>query len=69
MATRREKRLARQVQQNRGILADRIQHHRIVELCGHLTNDVDALGFELFEMGQGVARHEYGSVYVRGWVF
>ena len=32
------------------ILADRVQHHRVAELGRDLTDDVDALGFQAFEM-------------------
>ena len=45
-------RLACQMQHHGGILADRIQHHRVLKLGSHFTNDVDALGFQLLEVGQ-----------------
>ena len=35
---------------HRRILADRIQHHRPLELGRDFAHDVDALGFELLEM-------------------
>ena len=52
--------LAQQVQQHRGILADRIQHYRTLKACLHLAENVDALGFEIVEVGgmfQCVCRH------------
>jgi hypothetical protein len=54
----RHRRLARtegleqQVQQHRGILADRIQQHRPLERGGDFAQDVDALRFEAVERGQ-----------------
>ena len=39
-------RLLRQPQQDRRVLADRVEHHRPLELGDHLPHDVDALGFE-----------------------
>ena len=48
----RIERLQRQMQHHRGILADRIEHHRIAELGRHLAHDVDALGLELAEIGR-----------------
>jgi hypothetical protein len=50
----REKSLARQMQHDGGIFANGVQHHRIVELGGDLPDDVNALCFELFEMGKYV---------------
>ena len=44
---RRIERLQRQVQENRGILADRIEQHRVVALGDSLPDDVDAFGLEL----------------------
>jgi hypothetical protein len=41
-----EEGLARQVQQHRGILADRVHQDGLGELGGHFAEDVDALGFE-----------------------
>ena len=49
---RRVERLERQMQQDRRILADRIEHHWIFRLGHRLANDVDALGFQLFEMAE-----------------
>ena len=42
--------LARQVQQHRAVLADRIQHDRVVELGRHLADDLDALGLEALKL-------------------
>ena len=47
----REKRLAHQVQQNRAVLADGIQQHRIAELGGDFAEDVQAFRFQPVEMG------------------
>ena len=41
------------------ILADRVEHHRVFKLGGHLTDDVDALGFELTKMGEIVGGHAW----------
>ena len=55
----RERRLAGreglqgQVQHHAAVLADRIEHHRPFELGGDLADDVDALGLEGLELGQG----------------
>ena len=46
------KRLLRQPQHDRRILADRVEHHRPLELGHHLPDDVDALGFERAQMIQ-----------------
>jgi len=46
-------RLEQQVQQHRGILADGIQQHGIAAGGGHFAKDVDALGFEAVEGGEG----------------
>ena len=43
-------RLHGQMQHDAGILADGVQHHRVAELGRDLTHDVDALGFQAFEM-------------------
>ena len=48
--------LARQMQHHRAVLADTVEHHRFVGLGDDLAHDVDALGFEAFEMGQ----HPFG---------
>ncbi|MCY1417787.1 hypothetical protein D9M71_333280 [compost metagenome] len=57
-----EERLAGEMQHHGGILADRVQHHRVIELGGHLTNDVDALRLQLFQMRQFVD-HGYSREY------
>ena len=49
-----EEGLAGQVQHDRGILADRVQHHRVIELGGHLADDVDAFRLQLFQVRQFV---------------
>ena len=46
----RVERLLRQPQQHRRVLADRVQHHRPLELGDHLAHDVDALGLERPQM-------------------
>ena len=51
------KRLHGQADHDRRILADRIEHDRILELGRHLTDDVDALGLELTEVGEAVSAH------------
>ncbi len=56
-----EERLARQMQHHGGILADGIEHHRVIEFGGHLTNDVDAFRLELFEVRQFV-EHGYSRL-------
>ncbi len=48
----RKEGLARQVQHHRRILADGVKHHRVLELGHHFPQDVDALGLELFQVGQ-----------------
>ena len=47
------KRLLRQPQQDRRVLADRIQHHRPLELGDDLAHDVDALGLERAQVVRG----------------
>ncbi|MCY1412032.1 hypothetical protein D9M71_274290 [compost metagenome] len=49
-----EERLAGEMQHHGGILADRVQHHRVIELGGHLADDMDALRLQLFQMRQFV---------------
>ncbi|MNR20097.1 hypothetical protein D3C85_1369230 [compost metagenome] len=41
-----------QMQHHRRILADGVQHHRVVKLGGDFTDDVDGLGFKLLEVSQ-----------------
>jgi hypothetical protein len=47
----RVERFLRQAQQDRRVLADRIQHHRPLELGHHLAHDVDRFGLERAQMG------------------
>ena len=42
----RRERLDGEVQQDRGVLADAVEHHRAAERAGGLTEDVDGLGLE-----------------------
>src|SRR5688500_8524871 len=46
----RELRSASDLEENRGVLADRVEHDRPFELGHHLAEDVDALGFQRAEM-------------------
>jgi hypothetical protein len=51
-------RLLRQPQQDRRVLADRIEHHRPFELGHHFAHDVDALGFQRAQVVEPqVGRH------------
>src|SRR5690606_22125139 len=65
----RIERLHGQVQKHRGILADRIQHHRLSEICRDLPHNVDRLGFQPLEVrmyfshAKGVSRQ---FVYMSG---
>ena len=64
--------LLRQPHHHRGVLADGIQHHRALELRGHFADDVDALGFEGAQMGQGSrswvsVQHGCYSFYILGY--
>ncbi len=45
-------RLHRQVQQYRGVLADRVKHDRIGECCNNFSNDMDRFGFKPPKMGK-----------------
>ncbi len=45
-------RLHRQVQHHRAVLADRIEHHRLLALGDDLAHDVDALGLEPLQVRQ-----------------
>ena len=38
------------------VLADAIEHHRILELGRHLTNDMNGLGFEFLQMTKFVLK-------------
>ena len=50
------KRLARQMQQNRGVLADRIQQHGLAAFRRHLAHDLDALILQPPEVKMGGRR-------------
>ena len=52
-------RLLRQPQHDGGVFADRVEHHRPLELGGDLADDVDALGLEYFQMGQVVTAADH----------
>ena len=41
-----------QAHHDAAVLADAVEHDRILKLCCHLTDDVDALGFEFLKMGK-----------------
>jgi hypothetical protein len=57
-----EERLAREVQQHRGIFADGVHQQRLGELGRHLAHDVDALGFQPRQVRQaGGSRIAAGS--------
>jgi hypothetical protein len=43
-----------EVQQHRGILADRVEHHRVLGLGDRLPEDVDALGLQPLEVAEAV---------------
>ena len=60
----RVERLLRQAHHYGGVLADGVQHDGSVELGSHLAHDMDALGFQLLEVGQV----EAGGGRVRGSV-
>ena len=45
-------RLAGEVQHDRAVLADRVEHHRTLALGDGLAHDLDALGLEALEVGQ-----------------
>ena len=48
----RPERLARQVQENRRVLADRVEQHGFAELRRRLPENVNALGFKEIQMGR-----------------
>ena len=56
----REEGLAREMQQDRGVLADRVHHHRPLEARGDLAEDLDALGFKSLEMRERAGRLRHG---------
>jgi hypothetical protein len=47
---RRIERLHRQMQHHRRIFADGIQHHRLGEVRGYLSEDMNGLGFKALKM-------------------
>jgi hypothetical protein len=49
---RRVKRLQRQMEHHRTILADRVEHDRLLGLRDRIAHDVDALGLEALQMGK-----------------
>jgi hypothetical protein len=51
----RVERLHGQVHHDGAVLADRIEHHRVLALGDDLPHDVDALGFQALEMGEGAS--------------
>ena len=51
---------------HRRVLADRVEHHRVLELGRHLADDVDALGLELLQMRQQVSAHAPSTRYPVG---
>jgi 3'-phosphoadenosine 5'-phosphosulfate sulfotransferase (PAPS reductase)/FAD synthetase len=51
--------LERQVQHHRAVLADRVEHHRLLALGHDLAHDLDALGLQPFEVGER-ARVQHG---------
>ncbi len=55
--------LHRQVQHHGAVLADRIQHDGLVGFGHHLAHDVDALGFEALQMGQGHGHVSFRAQY------
>ena len=51
----RRKGLLRQANHHRRVLADRVEHHRVLTLGDDLAHDVNALGLELLQVAQIVA--------------
>ena len=47
---RRIKRLLRETQHHRAVLADRVQHHRPLAFSDGLAENLDALGLEIFQV-------------------
>lgn len=54
----RVKRLAREMEQNGAVFADRVKHHRPLETRDDFSNDVNALGLERLEMRELSMGHE-----------
>jgi len=48
-----------QLDHDRRIFADRIEHDRVLKLSRDLADDVDALRLKLLQVGQAVARHNH----------
>ena len=48
-----------QLNHHRGILADRVQHDRILGFRDHFTNGVNAFGFQLFGEIRNFSRKAY----------
>ena len=57
----RIERLLRQPEQDRRVLADRVEHHRPLELGDDLAQDVDALGFERAQVVEPRRRHDVAA--------
>ena len=53
----RIKRLEREMDKNRRVLPDGIEHHRVIEFRHHLTDDVDRFSLKLFEVSKVVRSH------------
>jgi hypothetical protein len=54
--------LAREVEEDGGVLADRVEEHRPLQLGGRLAQDEDAFGLELAQF-TGEGRHEFVTAY------
>ena len=57
----RRERFPRQMQHDRRIFADGVQHDRMIELSRHLTNDMYALCLKTLEMCESI-----GILFIRG---
>jgi hypothetical protein len=55
----RIKGLHRQMQHHGGILADRIQHHRLGECCGNLAENMDRFGFKTLKVRQALGHENH----------
>jgi len=49
------------MEQDGGILAHGIEHHRIAETGGHLAKHMDRFGFKTVEMGEG---HAHSTIFL-----
>ncbi len=56
---RRVERLHRQVQHDRAVLADRVEHRRVVALRHRLAHDLDGFGLEPLQMRQPAGRQAF----------